>query len=334
MKTPVFFLIFNLLFASPVFAKIRLVEWHTSSALAPIILPVREGETPEQASQRYINNLEKSPDLMELFEGKTPTFETVGYRELNDSQREQRALLVANLPKDTTKSSLRIEKLNLYLKQKEHLPFILPINSNLGLTIGETRELFDLISKKFPFMIGLGGDDIDPRLYDKENFHSRNVIPERDRFEISLIKSYVTSARGFYMGICRSSQLAAVALGYELIQDIPFNFPKNIGHDNSWHDVQLKPTTHSILKMSSSNGQTLNVYNYHHQAVIFKPGGFLELAAVSSDGITKATEFSDGRGILMQFHPELMDNNQGYRILSQIINVKTQTMTRSCSRIF
>ena len=136
------------------------------------------------------------------------------------------------------------------------------------------------------------------------------------------------------MGICRGSQIASVALGYELIQDIPFHLENDIGHSDTWHDIHLLPTTHSILKETASKSDTLYVNSLHHQSVKFKEGGPLEIAARSDDGITEATEFKNGRGLLLQFHPELMENNLGYQILSQVINTKNRLMPQVCSQVF
>jgi len=38
--------------------------------------------------------------------------------------------------------------------------------------------------------------------------------------------------------------------------------------------------------------------------------------------------------LLLQFHPELMDNSLGYLILSKAVTAKNAIVARSCSRIF
>lgn len=334
LLTKVLILGLNLLLALPALAKIRLVEWHTTNALAPLIIPVRETETPETATQRYLKNLGQNQDLMELFLGQLPALETVKFQELNEKDAASRTLLIANLPKDYTKKTERVEKFKFYFEKKQQKSFILPINANLGLNLQETRELFHEISEKFPLLVAMGGEDVDPSFYKKENFHARNTVPERDRFEIALIKSYVTSAKGFLLGVCRGSQITSVALGYQLIQDIPFHFEKNVQHSETWHDIKLTPTTNSLLKGVTPSSDTLYVNSLHHQSVVYKEGGPLEIAARSADGITEATEFKNGRGLLLQFHPELMNSDLGFRILSRVVNAKNHVMTLRCSRIF
>jgi putative glutamine amidotransferase len=168
-----------------------------------------------------------------------------------------------------------------------HASFILPVVANLGLTKQETTELHTEISEKFSMLVALGGDDVDPRFYKTKVTYARGLNTVRDRFEINLIKSYVTAEKGFLLGV-------------------------------------------SVLSTATS----LLVNSYHHQAVIFREGGPLEIAARSADGVTEATEFKNGRGLLLQFHPELMDNDLGFEIIKKAVSVKDRALPLRCSRTF
>ncbi|KYG61015.1 glutamine amidotransferase [Bdellovibrio bacteriovorus] len=313
---------------------LRLFEWHVSEAMAPLILPVRQSETPEQAAQRYLNNLGKNPELMELFEGRLPALPMSGFKKLSQDDRENRALLIANLPKDYTRNSLRVQNFKRIFQQSRQASYILPINANLGLSQEETRELFKQIAEKFPLMVAMGGDDVDTHLYKKENFHSRNTIPARDQFEVALIKSYVAQEKGFLLGVCRGSQITSVALGYQLIQDIPFHIGDKVAHGNDWHPIEVVETKYNLLKPFADRNMKMTVNSLHHQSVIFKEGGMLQIAARSHDGITEATEFKNGRGMLLQFHPELMNNELGSKILWTLVQQKNRVMPARCSKIF
>lgn len=313
---------------------VHLFEWNPGTTLAPLILPVRSSETPEQAAKRYLQELNRNPELLELFEGRLPDIPLRGFKPLDQSTREKRALMIANLPKDYSQKSQRIVNFKKIFTKAGHSSYILPINANLGLTQNETRELFGQISEKFPFMIAMGGDDVDPQLYKKENFHSRNITPARDQFEISLIKAYVSREKGFLLGICRGSQIASVALGYKLIQDVPFHIGSQVQHGNDWHDIELRETENNILKALADPHGKLFVNSLHHQSVIFKDGGPLQIAARSHDGVTEATEFKNGRGLLLQFHPEFMNNDLGSKILWKVVQQKNRVMPQRCSRVF
>lgn len=328
------FLFLLLLLSSTAAADLRLVEWHTKQTLAPLIIPVRSSESPEQASQRYLNNLAKSPDLMELFLGQVPHLETVEFRELDARQRESRILLLANAMKDTTLKSDRIIHFQRYFGKAKHSSYILPVNSNLGLSIGETRELFQRIADSFPMLVAMGGEDVEPSLYKSKNIHSINVISERDQFEMRLIKSYVASEKGFVLGICRGSQLTAVALGYKLVQDIPTQIKSPMDHKDTTHIIKTLPTSFSILQNAVAGQNNIIVRSLHHQMVIHHEGGPLELAAVAPDGVVEATEFKNGRGLLLQFHPELMHWGLGAQILSHAIKMKNTFLPKSCRGVF
>lgn len=313
--------------------EVRLYEWIPGNSMANLILPVRSSETPQAAAERYLHELSKNPELMELFEGRLPHLPTDNIRPLQDNHREARALLMANLPKDYTQNSERVQSFIKIFSQARHESFILPINANLGLSHTETRDMLDQISTKFPLLVAMGGDDVEPRLYGKENFHARNTIPARDQFEIQLIKHYVATEKGFLLGICRGSQISAVALGYQLIQDLPFHKGEQVKHGNDWHPVDVYTTKNNILSQLTRTG-SLQVNSLHHQSVIYKEGGPLEIAARSSDGTVEATELKNGRGLLLQFHPELMYNELGRNILWKALEQKNKVMPLRCSKVF
>ncbi len=336
---PFFILVF--LLGSLASAKMHLVEWHVKNVLAPFILPVRDSETAQQASERYLKNLAKNPELFGLFNAETPQLKTLQFKEVTSENANQRVLLQANSAADYTKNSERVQKFKFYFEKLKQDNFLLPIFPTLGLSFFEQREVFDLIYENFAIYAGLGGDDVDPLLAHQENFHARDVVGERDLAELRLIRHFIRRGqseknplkKSFYFGTCRGSQIASVALGYKLIQDIPFQVETKIDHSEEWHSIKIMPTTYNILGQSSRNS-VLKVNSWHHQSVIFKNGGFLELAALSPDGIVEATEFKNGRGLLIQFHAELMDNSLGQQILSQVIRAKDRTGTLQCKKLF
>lgn len=315
---------------------IKLYEWHTPQTLRPMILPVKNGETPEQAATRYLREMERQPDLMELFEGRSPDLSQAEFKPLGTSEGvASRALLMANLPKDYTKNSTRVEGFTNAFTAQGTNPYLLPINANLGLSQEETRDLFRIIANEFPLLINLGGDDVEPQFYKKENFHARNTIPFRDRFEIALIKSYVAAEKGFHFAVCRGAQITAIAMGYKMVQDIPFHIEKAIPHANDNHPIKLLKTTHGMLADSVKGFKDLTVNSLHHQAIVFHEGGPLELAAVSQDGITEALESKNGRTFLTQWHPELMGNALGLAILKHVVVRKDVLFkSRTCEGLF
>lgn len=305
---------------------LRLYEWHTGVTLAPLVLPVRINESPEQAAQRYLNCLSQNSCLMRLFENKIPDLPFKQFTEISENLWDPRALMIANLPYDYSLESPRILGFQNVLSRHQEQGFILPINANLGLDYQETQELFELIASHFAFMIAMGGDDVDPSLYRQINSHCRKTTPTRDQFEADLIKFYVQAEKGFLLGVCRGSQIASVALGYELIQDVAAQIGDIISHDNEWHPIEIQNTQHNILKSVDPEKDQLIVNSIHHQAVIYREGGPLQIAAIASDGVTEATEFRNGRGLLLQFHPELMNNPLGEEIIKTALMQKKRLL--------
>ncbi len=249
--------------------------------------------------------------------------------------------MIANNSYDFTVLSKRLNQFkSVFLKNKTKI-LILPMNADLGLGLSEKRELRDIIAEKFPLLVAMGGEDVDPELYGKQSTFSKNTILSRDRFEISLIQSYVKKAKGFLLGICRGHQISSVALGYQLIQDISNLTFSEKDHTNSEHSLKVRPTTNSILSSAISNFSEqmrapVRVNSFHHQAVRYRPGGPLELAAIGEDGIVEALEFKNGKGLLVQFHPESMNDSVGSAIIGKVIEAKAKSiqLKRKCSVVF
>lgn len=314
-------------------SSIRFYEWHTPQTIRPILLPVKASETPEQAAARYLRELERQPELMELFEGRTPDLSQGEFKPFGKSEGlHSRALIMANSPKDYTKNSTRLENFSKEFAELGTNSYILPINANLGLTKNETRELFKKIADEFPLLVLLGGDDVATRFYKAKDFFARNTIAFRDQFEIALIRAYVAADKGFIFGVCRGAQITAVALGYKLVQDIPFHIKNAIAHANDMHPVELFKTTAGILAASFSGFKDLIVNSLHHQFILFHEGGPLEVAARGEDGINEAFESKNGRIFLTQWHPELMLGLLGKAILKQVIVQKNKAFALRCQQ--
>lgn len=328
-----FLFVFTLFVALQSNANLRLVEWHPGTTSAPLIIPVRQGETPAEAAHRYLKNIERSPDLMEIFAGQTPHLPEMQFKEISSSDYESRALIMANAAKDYTTKSERLNSFKSIFAKQGHRSYVLPVAAALGLNPAENRQFQEQVSRTFPLLVALGGEDVDPSQYRKENFHSRNTIPTRDLFEIQLIKSYVAAERGFLLGVCRGAQISSVALGYQLIQDLPFHIGEKVSHADDWHDIEILKTKNQLLSKLAPDGR-LNVNSLHHQSIIYKEGGPLQIAARSHDGVTEALEFLNGKGLLLQFHPELMNNKLGESILFQVIQQKRRISPGLCQKIF
>ena len=173
------------------------------------------------------------------------------------------------------------------------------------------------IDALFALLDGLvlsGGGDVAPGRYEGEE-HPRiyNVDPERDAFELALVRRVVRSGRPA-LCICRGAQVLNVALGGSLIAHLPDVVGEEIAHrvpalEDSDHETH--PVPHRVrLCAGALLSDLLGVEHgepasWHHQAVArLAPG--LEVAAEAADGTIEAVEMRSHPWLFgVQWHPEI-----------------------------
>lgn len=154
-----------------------------------------------------------------------------------------------------------------------------------------------------------GGEDVAPSRYGAPR-HERtgDVHDARDETEISLIAA-ARAARLPTLAICRGLQLANVALGGTLVQDLPSERPSSTVHDRAdartsrVHEVRI--TAGSRLAEAVGAG-TITVNSSHHQAVDRVAPG-LTVTATAPDGVVEGAEWTgddDWWMLGVQWHPE------------------------------
>ncbi|NUM57521.1 MAG: gamma-glutamyl-gamma-aminobutyrate hydrolase family protein [Bdellovibrionaceae bacterium] len=313
-------------------AKLQLMEWHSDNWPRPFLIPVKEGKTPQQVVAQYLRLIDTTPELAELlWDAKIDLGSSRFYPlEMTGSK----VLLLANRAQDYTQNSERVNNLSKILVKDKRSTYLLPV-AIVGILSGkEKQEFYDLVADKFPVAFALGGDDVDPKYYKSKNFHSHPQSTVRDQHEISFIQNYYRRGKGFIFGICRGAQLTAVALGYKLIQDIPFQILNPIKHQNDYHALVFKPTRNQMLSLAVGVDKNVNVKSIHHQSVQFHHDGPLEIAALSEDGVVEALEDKHGKALLVQFHPELMIEPIGEKIISQTLEQTKKNQRRSCFKFY
>ncbi len=155
-----------------------------------------------------------------------------------------------------------------------------------------------------------GGLDISPLTYDENPLREINEISSiRDKYEFGLFrKAYDRKIP--ILGICRGHQLANIALGGSLYQDIYVQTPDTLGHnpkgiskDELYHSIDINKDTklYDIFK-----SEKVFVNSNHHQS-IKELGKNLTISAFSEDKIIEAIEATDERFLIgVQFHPECL----------------------------
>ncbi|HZK32953.1 MAG TPA: gamma-glutamyl-gamma-aminobutyrate hydrolase family protein [Tissierellaceae bacterium] len=157
-------------------------------------------------------------------------------------------------------------------------------------------------------IIFTGGLDISPLSYDENPLKEINQISAiRDKYELGLFKK-AYGRKMPILGICRGLQIANIALGGNLYQDIYTQVPNCLGHNPEgisntefYHSIKVEKDSklYSVFKK-----EKIFVNSLHHQA-IKELGNNLLVSALSEDGIIEAIEATDDRFLIgLQFHPE------------------------------
>lgn len=183
------------------------------------------------------------------------------------------------------------------------IPVILPLDL-------EKEDLQQIVDMSDGFLF-TGGPDIHPFYFGEETqAHCGNVCLRRDRMEMILLQLVMKTGKPVF-GICRGIQLLNVALGGDIYQDIPSQFPQDfpIAHVQPF-DYEIP--SHKVDVVSGSllerltGCETLNVNSMHHQACRrLAPG--LAAGGYASGGLIEAIEKPDYPFFLgVQWHPEYL----------------------------
>jgi gamma-glutamyl-gamma-aminobutyrate hydrolase PuuD len=153
-----------------------------------------------------------------------------------------------------------------------------------------------------------GGDDMDPAHYGEDPHPALEPVdPDRDAFELAVF--HVAREKQLpILAICRGFQLANVALGGTLWQDLPSQQPGAVEHRQTGargdrtHVVELTAESRLARAVGRSS---LEVNSFHHQGIRrLAPG--LHVTGRSPDGLIEGVESQVDRPWLLavQWHPE------------------------------
>jgi putative glutamine amidotransferase len=195
------------------------------------------------------------------------------------------------------------------------LPVIAPCTTDRG-------AVAELVSRADGVML-TGGDDAEPSLYRDTPLPAEidaalaRDEPQRDLLELEVIRAVFASGRPL-LAICRGVQVLNLALGGDLVWDIPQEVPGALRHkqmdrkNEPVHDVALTPGS---LFSSVAKTDVLSVNSTHHQA-LGRVSGLLQVVARSADGVVEAVEAAPGHRHLcpwligVQFHPERLTRDR------------------------
>ncbi|MGW3967627.1 gamma-glutamyl-gamma-aminobutyrate hydrolase family protein [Amycolatopsis sp. NPDC005003] len=139
-----------------------------------------------------------------------------------------------------------------------------------------------------------GGGDLHPSWAGQAAHPAEyDVDLDQDAFDLA-VASWALEAGLPLLAICRGAQVVNVALGGDVVQDLP-------GHRHQVHLAKVAPGT----LLASLAGDALEVSCYHHQG-LGRLGAGLTVVAEAADGVPEAIELPSARGwfLGLQWHPE------------------------------
>ena len=173
------------------------------------------------------------------------------------------------------------------------------------------------IVEKLDGMVFSGGVDVDPRIYNEEDWpEAGRHVKERDDIETALCRMLAKTDMPV-LGICRGLQICNAALGGSLIQHVPKIYGDAYKHQQKDGDPAF---IHPVSLVSGSRiadifGDTeFMVDSYHHQSADRIAEGF-KVVGKAPDGVVEAIEYDGDRFfVLLQWHPEKTLGKDEYSI--------------------
>jgi len=180
------------------------------------------------------------------------------------------------------------------------------------LRTGDTSNV-DAIAELYDGLILTGGGDISARFFGQTK-HPESSEPDetRDVAEIELCRAFINAGKPVF-GINRGMQVINVAMGGDLIQDIPdlMDIDSSIHSGNTTHIIDIMQGSWLYTMFGSSIRTSSN----HHQAVGILADGFT--VAAQTGPVIEAIENGNTLGI--QFNPDRSGANVSSPIFKDFI---------------
>ena len=178
------------------------------------------------------------------------------------------------------------------------IPLIIPVTSD--------REQLTRLLSLCQGLLLPGGEDVDPCFYGEDPLPVLGTVDhETDQCWIWAVEIAVEKKLPIF-GICRGLQLANVALGGSLWQDLSLKNKEHFLHyqhqnrASLLHEGSICPDSR-LTKLLGT--ESIYTNTMHHQCAK-EPGRGLTVTARTRDGIPEAMESADGQILLVQWHPE------------------------------
>jgi putative glutamine amidotransferase len=210
------------------------------------------------------------------------------------------------------------------------IPVILPPQA------GNIEQILDRVDG----LLFSGGGDIDPTRYGQADVHEKTygIDEQRDRFELELFKAALGRDMPI-LCICRGIQIANVALGGTLVQDIASEYSDEIEHRQHEAGYRAPDKSHRVTAEAGSRlhevyGTTeIESNSFHHQA-IRDVADELVVIGRAPDGIIEAVDHPSSSWFLgLQWHPEMMfeEHPEHLKPFEALVNAASVTLEQSAT---
>lgn len=170
-----------------------------------------------------------------------------------------------------------------------------------------------------------GGRDMEPDLYGHANTDTVRAVRELDEFDMALMAEAIRLALPI-LGICRGIQVANVARGGDLRQEVLAEgsvdhptYPEMIAKDGpKAHRHEASLLAGSRLAEIYGDVDTISVNSLHHQAVGRLAEGSTVTASTGDDTI-EAIEDPSIDLVAVQWHPEQLADSGGDVLFADLV---------------
>lgn len=320
--------------------------WKQFPDSVPTIMAKKDHQTEEEAIEEYfkkinaINALKpllEKDDILDLRNEKGEIQYSLG--EFSTFEKKQNStifIVVTNELRELYSGPFnwRIKNVQKKLHKNNAQMIALPPMHDLILNAKEGREYREKLYDIFDAQLVLGGDDIDPLLYGEEKTFAKDPIRMRDVSELKFVKGYIKKKKGISFGLCRGHQMCAIANGKKLYQDIQIekNAPKHHIEGNHLIEIDRESSLFNVFE-----NDLLMVNSYHHQEIKITdedPDYKITAKSLDENPVIEAIEFRDGMGVTLQFHPELMHDEVGDKVIERFVSLARKTMAQNESCFF
>lgn len=306
--------------------------WQQSPDSPKVLMPKKSRQTYEEAVNEYFQRIHAGSKTSKLLEQKeiSPLLTKDGdlphakgkYFKINNSNKTKFVIVTNELRELYGQPySKRMANFKKRLEASGAEVFMLPVMHDITLNAIESKIYRDNIIDLFDAQLIMGGADIDPFLYGEKVTFAKSINRARDVSELKFVKQFINKKKGMNFGICRGHQMCAVAHHKKLIQDIQIIENASDVHLEGEHFINYDKTSEVF---SVFDEDKMYVNSLHHQSIVVADNdAHYRVIATSLDTnpIVEGIEFKSGLGVTLQFHPELMHDETGDKILKKYVQM-------------